>query len=176
MTKRDFFILLIKVVGLFLLLSNLFSILPGMVPYFAMMQGWEIMLSSIVVVLIVIALFVLLVQKADWLVDKLNLARGFDDARIDLGNPNKKTLIQLTILFIGGYLLVDHIPAALLGLINLFMTTVNQYEFNFFGQSNSSTQLIINLAAILVAYLLITNSHRLTLWLVRKSKSPEEAD
>jgi hypothetical protein len=176
MTKRDFFLLFIKVVGLFLLLSNVFTTIPGFIPYLTMMPGWQILVFSSIVGLIIVGLFVLLVKKADWLVDALKLDKGFDDSHIELGNPNKNTLIQVTILFIGGYLLVDHIPAAILQLINLFIATVNQYEFNFFGQSNSSTQLIINLAAILVAYLLITNSHRLTLWLVRKSKSPEDVD
>ncbi len=176
MTKHDFFLLFIKVVGLFLLLSNVFTTIPGFIPYLTMMPGWQILVFSSIVGLIIVGLFVLLVKKADWLVDALKLDKGFDDSHIELGNPNKNTLIQVTILFIGGYLLVDHIPAAILQLINLFIATVNQYEFNFFSQDNASIQVIINLAAVLVGYLLLTNSSRLAHWLASRSKSTEELD
>ncbi len=94
MTKRDFFIFFIKITGLFLLLSNVFTALPALFSYGSFIAGWQIVLLSVAVVLIVIGLFIILVQKADRLVDWLNLTKGFDDDRIELGNPNKTTMMQ----------------------------------------------------------------------------------
>lgn len=168
MTIRDFFILLIKIFGLFMLLSTVFSTLPGVLPYLSISPFWKIIASTLAMLALMIGLYYLLIKKAGWLVDVLQLTKGFDEDRIALGNPNKLRVIQLAILLIGGTLWVIHVPSIIFRLLAVFQQTVNQYQFNPSNAGGSLTQLATNMIAILIGYLLFTNSQRLAQWLIRQ--------
>ncbi len=75
MTKKDFFIVCIKIFGLFAVITNLFSVLPGNISFALMdIDGLTLIWVALAVVTI-IGLFVLLVFKADKVVNFLNLKR-----------------------------------------------------------------------------------------------------
>lgn len=168
MTTRDFFIVLFKVVGLFIVLMNIFSTLPAMLPFLALATWWQAALSFLSAVLIMVGLYVLLVVKADWLVDKLKITKGLREERITLGSPNKSTLVHLAVIFVAGSLWVNHIPAALLEISYLFKNTVNSSQINLLRSDIDFTQVLLHAAAVLIGYLLFTNSARLTTWIVRR--------
>lgn len=113
MTKKDFFIVTIKVFGLFSLVTSVFSVIPSNIS-FALMDIdlvsilW-IMLASIAVG----GLFVLLVFRADRVVRGLQLDKGFDDDRIDLGSLKSADLVKLGTFIIGGLMILQNIPAFL---------------------------------------------------------------
>ena len=164
MTKRDFFILLLKVVGLFLLLSNVFTAIPSLATYIAMYETGHLIILALAVALIIIGLFVLLVQKADRLVDWLNLTKGFDEDRIEFGNLDRKNLIALASMLFGGYLIVSAIPNILTGLISAFYSDINYIPFTLTDKVN----LAIEGAYAVIGYLLITNAHRVSNWMINK--------
>jgi hypothetical protein len=122
MTKRDFFIVLIRVFGSFFASKHfLWCCTEFTCP---------IHVQRLIVVLCLygahytspylVVIFVLLLQHTGRVVDRLKLAKGYDDDRIELGNPNKVMLIRLAILFGGTYLIVDRLPFALLGIFAIF--------------------------------------------------------
>jgi len=113
MTKRDFFILIIKLFGLFSLVTSLFSVLPGNIS-FALGHFDTFMVIWIIIALVVIVgLFVLLIFKADKVVNILKLDKDFDDERIEMGNLNPTSIIKLALIIIGGLLIIDNFPAVL---------------------------------------------------------------
>ena len=164
MTKRDFFILFIKVIGLFLLLSNVFSAFPALVMYSNLYGEWETVLLSVSVALIIIGFFVLLVQHADKVVSWLNLTKGFDDDRIEFGNISKQHIIRLASMLLGGYLIVSSIPNLISALITAFYNDINYIPFTVPDKVN----LALQAAYSVVGYLLITNAHLIEKWFLKK--------
>lgn len=95
MTKRDFFIIVIKTFGLYLLISVLFSVLPGNIVF--VIQNIELVgiLWLLATGIIVIGLFLLLINKATKISSVLNLEKGFDDDRIDFSGLKSIDIIKL---------------------------------------------------------------------------------
>jgi hypothetical protein len=105
MTKRDFFILLIKLFGLFFLIKSLFLIT------LVLRQLNVLALISFFIGLAVVAgIFWLLIFKADKVVALLRLESGLSDERIELGNIRTGDIIKIGTFVIGGLLIIDNIP------------------------------------------------------------------
>jgi hypothetical protein len=153
MTKKDFFILIIKLFGLFSLVSILFSGLPKYIPYFFI----EIDIISIIWIMAIIGfsigLFLVLVFNSEKLVSLLKLEKGFDDDRIDFGNLNTSDVIKIGTFIIGGLLLIDNIPTFLYHIFVAFkgeiigMRYMSQDKFNW----------VVSLMNLIIGYLLLTN-------------------
>lgn len=113
MTKRDFFILVIKLFGLMSIVTSLFSILPSNIS-FALIENDAFSLLLIAFsIIVVIGLFALLVFKAEKVVGILKLDKGFDDEKIDLANLNSSDIVKIGTFLIGGLLMLDNIPVFL---------------------------------------------------------------
>ena len=156
MTKRDFFRLIIKIFGLYSLVLSLFSFIPQNFSNFYFMKDdfWYffIIISSI---LLLIALFVFLLYKTDFIIDKLKLTKSFDDDRIIIGNLNIDSLYKFSIILIGGFMIISSFPNLLMDLINEFKLRISNspfsnYESNYFWTG-------IKFLNLLVGYVLITN-------------------
>src|SRR5690606_14931598 len=109
----DFFILVIKLFGLFSLVTSLFSVLPNNISFALMYMDAFSLAWIAVAVFVVIGLFVLLVLRPDKVVSLLRLDKGFDDDRIEVGNLKSSDILKLGIFIIGGLLILDNIPAFL---------------------------------------------------------------
>jgi hypothetical protein len=118
MTKRDFFIALIKVFGLYSAVTALFSGLPSNV-MFGIDGEIDIFVYFWVVAatLVIAALFWFLTFKADKLSDWLKLEKGFSDERIDFGHIKSEDIIKTGIFIIGGLLIVQNVSNLLSQLI-----------------------------------------------------------
>jgi len=113
MTKRDFFILIIKLFGLMTIVTSLFSVLPSNISLILMDIDAFSLIWIAATVIILIGLFVLLVFKADKVVGLLKLDKGFDEEKIELGSLNSTDIIKIGTFIIGGLLIIDSIPAFL---------------------------------------------------------------
>lgn len=111
MTKKDFFRLIIKIFGLYSVISIIFSVFPSNMG-FAISQ---IDLISIVwligSLILIILLFMFLIYKPDKIISWLKLDKGFDDDRIDFQNFNNTNILKLAVIVIGGIMLIKNIPA-----------------------------------------------------------------
>jgi len=153
MTKRDFFILIIKVFGLLSLITSLFSALPSNIA-FAMT---DIDASSILLILIsasvLVGLFIVLIFKADKVVELLKLDRGFDNEKIEIGNLKPTDIIKMGTFIIGGLLLLDNIPAFLGHSIFAFKGNINGVVY----ESQDKFYWAVSGLNIIIGILLVTN-------------------
>src|SRR5690625_7724332 len=110
MTKRVFFILIIKIFGLYSIITSLFSVLPNNISF--VIQNIEIIgiIWLLATALIIIGLFYLLLTKADKISKLLKLENGFDEDRIDFNGLKSLDIIKFVVLIIGGLLFVENIP------------------------------------------------------------------
>ena len=153
MTKRDFFILIIKVFGLFSVVTSLFSVLPSNIS-FAMMDIDALSILWIAVaIIVVVGLFIALIFKADRVVRLLKLDKGFDDDKIELGNLKPTDIIKIGTFIIGGLLILDNIPAFLSHSLFAFKGDIIGLEYN----SQDKFNWAVSGLNLIIGFLLLTN-------------------
>lgn len=153
MTKKDFFILIIKLFGLSSAVTNIFSVIPTNIVY-ALSEFDVISILWITVAsVIVVGLFVLLVIKAELVVKFLKLDKGFDDDRIELGNLKSSDIIKIGVFIIGGILILKNIP----GFLSNTYWALKHEVAGVPSNPEDSFDWIINGLNLIFGYLLLTN-------------------
>jgi hypothetical protein len=115
MTPRSLFNIILKILGVFFIKDILVSIsqLLGFVTQFGKPEAvpellWTVL--TITLVLIVETFFCyLLIFKTEWFIKVLKLDRGFDQETIPI-NIHRSTILSISIIVIGGYLVANEIP------------------------------------------------------------------
>jgi hypothetical protein len=153
MTKRDFFILVIKLFGLMSIVTSLFSVIPSNISFALMDIDIFSLIWITVAVIVVIGLFVLLVFKADKVVELLRLDKGFDDEKIELGSLNSSDIVKIGTFIIGGLLILDNIPGFLSHTLFAFKGSVIGQVYD----SKDKFYLTVSGINIILGYLLLTN-------------------
>jgi hypothetical protein len=105
MTKRDFFVLLIKLFGLFFMIKGVFVI-----PLILRRPDIVVLISAIIAFAAIFGLFWLLIFRAGQLVDFLKLEKGLSEERIDFGNIKARDIIKIGTFVIGGLLIFKKYP------------------------------------------------------------------
>jgi len=116
--------------------------------------------------MISIGIFLVLLFKSDFIIDKLKLDKGFDDDKIIVGNLTNESILKLALIIIGGFLIIDYVPTVLFDLINAFKTksTFTSIE----GDNINYFDIVIGLVNILLGYLFITNYKSISQFLDKK--------
>ena len=100
MTKRDFFRVLIKSIGLFFLISIALTNFPLIMTLFVSSFEWQMFLRFSGGIGFLLLIYVFLLVKTDRIIEVLRLDKGFDDSSFNLGNLTKLSLVQLAILIV----------------------------------------------------------------------------
>ena len=167
MTKKDLFRLIIKIFGLYFVISSLFSIIPFNIEYLTTQIYSNVPFDyansiwMIVNIAWIILLFVFLIYKPDVILKWLKLDKGFDDDRIDFQNFNTVNILKLAVIVIGGLLLIHNIPLFLSkGWIAFKLSVESNIENGTANQFRGVMDYInlgISFMNIVIGYLLITN-------------------
>ncbi len=143
MTKRDLFIVFIKLFALFFVVSTPFSIgtLFSQLSLFGL--GFAALLFVLFSLIVMLGVFFLLIFNAHKIADKLKLGKGFDDERVVLGQLSATDVFQSTIVILGLYLMATSFPSLLSFGINAFAQSLApQPEYDdFFLFQNPQTPL-----------------------------------
>lgn len=153
MTKRDFFILIIKVFGLYSLVTSVFSILPMTISYLTIELDIYSVGAFILSLGVSVSLMIFLLFKSHYVADKLKLDKGFSEERIEISNFSEVGIIKLFCLLYGGYLIISQIP----GLISHLYYSIKYDGIELdFGILNPF-DLVFSIINLTIGYLLITN-------------------
>lgn len=166
MTKKDFFRVLIKLFGLYWLISTVFSL--GQILYISTYNaGWMGIIYSVVMLSILGFLFYVLIFKSDSIIDLLKLDKGFDEDRIEFQNFNTENILMLAVIIIGATTILDSIAIFLnqiyLG-VKVFMSNQSDYV-TINGQSNY--QLMFSSTKLVLGYILLTNYPSISKFLLK---------
>ncbi len=157
MTKKDFFILIIKLFGLYSIITALFISIPQNIAFVFNSFGGEIDIYPIIYIIViltfVIALFSFLIFKSHHIVKILKLEKGFDSDNIELGKLTTKEIIKIAAIIIGGFLIIDNLPIFIQHTISAFYSGIHEIPIKGLDKWNW----FVNGANILIGYLLITN-------------------
>ena len=173
MTIRTFWTIFIKILGIWLVLDCL-----TVVPQFfstifftnketdilgtAMWLG--VMLATIVFYFFVLRIFLF---KTNWIIDKLHLDKNFTEEKIDL-NISSQTVLRIATLIIGGFILVESLPAFCKELFSFYQQKAIMREYA------STGWIIYHFVKSIVGYLLLTNSKTIIEFIDKQTKQKIE--
>jgi hypothetical protein len=177
MTKRDFFRLIIKIFGLYSIITTLFSALPNNISW----AIWQIDLAGILwiigTVTVVVLLFILLIYKSDKIILWLKLDKGFDNDNIDFQNFNTENILKLAVIIIGGIVLLKNIPVFLSHTIfafkSSFHTDLHNDQIIKYGELKDYIFWFTSFLNIVIGYLMLTNYTYISRILKRKNDKNE---
>jgi len=155
MTKRDFFIIIIRVFGLYVLINTIFF-LPTSIDNILMSfkyNDFSVFLLVVLLLFFSIALFVFLLFYTGKIVTFLKLDKGFDDNRIEISHLTLDDLLKFAIVIIGGMLIMNNISGFITYLSYFFKLKALHASVENFSYLNFA----ISFLNIIVGYLLITN-------------------
>lgn len=178
MTKRDFFILLIKILGLYFLISSLFSVLPGNISYVLTNIEWIGILWLLITVVIGVGLFAFLLFRSHKISDLLKLEKGFDKETIDFGGLKSVDILKMAIILMGGFLFIENIPSFLSHTLFAFKSSIPQgfdqvYESNgLLKYTNPADYIRWGSSAmnLIIGFTLITNFKKISVFIDKKVK------
>lgn len=153
MTKKDFFILIIKLYGLFTLIASVFSVIPGAITFALMDLDLIAIIWITLAVVILGGLFVLLVFKADKVVQLLKLDEGFEENRIELANMKAADILKIGTFIIGGLLFLNTLPGFLSQMLDGYKSSNLGIEFGF----QKKFDWVVSGVNLIIGYLLMTN-------------------
>lgn len=174
MTKRDFFRTIIKLFGLYLAISTLFTNIPNTLIY-TFEFGISLMWVSIASFLFVLLCVLFLLFRADAIIDFLHLDKGFDEETIVFGDLNNLNLLKFAVILIGAFLLVDYTPEFISQCYFAFKNTVKSGSYgntmDLLNYERSDYMLwTISGIKVVLGYLMLTNYNKVARWLIRKEK------
>jgi hypothetical protein len=154
MLKKDFFILVIKLFGLYSMIIVLFNILPQNFSYVSSFGVDSTMiLFAFAISILTVGLFIALLFFAPKIVSMLKLEQGFDSENIDFKHLSEDSIIKLSSIVVGGITVIDNLPS-------LISYTLFAFSSNNSGQimeANEKFYWIASVVQILVGLLLIFN-------------------
>ncbi|MBG7611582.1 hypothetical protein IU405_04890 [Polaribacter sp. BAL334] len=176
MTKKDLFILLIKIFGLYSLITTIFSVLPNNIAFVIQNIDSTGIIWLICTVFITVGLFYLLITKSEKISNTLKLEKGFDDDKIEFGNLKNIDIIKFVILIIGGFLFIENLPIFLSNTLFAFKSSIPKGFDDAYGnpgllkynQIEDYVYWITSGSNLLIGYLLISNYKNISDFLNKK--------
>ena len=173
MKTRDFFRMIIKLFGLFILIQTAFYYVP--LNLVSQIYGLDLygLVMILFMALLLYGIFLSIIKKVDWIIDWLKLDQGFEEDKISLGDLNEQKIFSLAIIFIGGILLVDYFPSFLYNLYLSFKTTANTKGLDNIMYNYERVEYFdwaISCMNLILGYLLIINNSLISTWMASKIK------
>lgn len=172
MTIRTFWMLILRIIGLFLLIDSLY-IFPKFFEMFIFVFLEEPFLGTIFLIALLLIcagvyIFILrlLLFKTGMLIEKLKLDKNFNEDKIDISN-DKNTFLKLAVVVIGTMLLIDCVPE----FFHEFFYFLQRLEV--FRESPLLGPLIYLFVKMVIGFLLMTNSDRVTNLIIKLSSKEE---
>jgi len=174
MTKKDFFRIVIKLFGLYWLISSLFS--TGQFYFLSFIPGYTLLaiLMAVLIFLVVIILFYMLIIKTDVLINWLKLDKGFDNDLIEFQNFGLDNILKLGVFIIGGTMILDNI-AVFLNQSYLAFKVHTSTVADLIGLNGYSTyHWAVSFTKIILGYILLTNYPVISKYLLKITQKKEE--
>lgn len=139
MTNRDFFRLMIKLFGLYQFLLVVFTFLPtNLQLLFNNFFSISSFVSIALLTFFILGVYYLFIKNPDVIINFFKLDKGFDQYKITVANLNSDTILQIGVVLIGGFLIVDNVGF----FISSFIT---YFKLSFMKESFESLQNFQNL-------------------------------
>lgn len=167
MTKRDLFILIIRIFGLYWMIQTVLFLLPNQVFVLLQMKDPKVIVWVVGSVVLILGLLIVLMLFSGKLVDALKLGKGFDDERIELGNLKPFDFYRIGLFFLGGLFALRQLTVLLHGIMTFFKND----QAGIANTSADNLQLLSSGLTFFVGFLILSNSATLAKWFANKEQT-----
>ncbi len=175
MTKNDLFRIIIKLIGLYWIVTTLYTQLPIVVSVFLNEFNIKYLPSIISYFIVSVLLIVLLIFNTDKVILWLKLIKGFDEDRIEFLNFDLDGILKVALIIVGCILIVNN-------LATFFIQTYYFVKLNISMNVNDTVNYIsqndylwaISFIDIILGYLLLTNYPTLSKFLIKLTQKKED--
>jgi hypothetical protein len=173
MTPKTIFTLILKIIGLYLILSlaevlsAAFSSLPVLMMQNSPIDAPGFWVSSIIILVLLFYFYIirLLLFRTAWVIDRLSLDKHFEE-EIVVVKFDSASVLQIATIILGGILFTGAIPTLCQEIINWLQQT--QAE-PYLTRHPSFAYMVFDGCKLLLGYLLLTNSKQVTNWIEQKN-------
>jgi len=154
MTNRDFFRLMIKLFGLYQFLIVVFTVLPSQfnVMFSDFFSKWITVSSFALLSILTLGIFYFLIKFPDKIIDFFKLDKGFDSEKITINNLSSSAILQIGLILIAGFLIVDNFAG-------FFSKLIYYFKMNFLPEDlrgfQNSEDLIFSGINLILGFILI---------------------
>lgn len=153
MTNKDFLRLMIKLFGLYQFLLVVFTFLPrNLELIFNDFFSLSSLVSLILITLFILAVYYVLIKNPDLIINLFKLDKGFDKNEITVNNLNSDAILQIGMVLIGGFLIVDNLGYFISSFITYFKIS---YMKETFESLQNVQSLILNGVNLVLGFCLI---------------------
>ncbi|HEX3385356.1 MAG TPA: hypothetical protein VHS53_09220 [Mucilaginibacter sp.] len=178
MTPRDFFALILKIVGLYLIIVSFVS-LPQVVMslfysyrYGVVNAGAGEILEICFMVLFGISFYIwflyLCLFRTDWIINKLRLAQGFDEERLEI-NIHRSTILKIAVIVMGALMIIDNLPMLCK---QLYSFIPDDERHTILSDSPSKGWTVYYFVKFFIGFSLISANRPIVNYIERKRKGP----
>lgn len=156
MLNRDFFRILIKIVGLYFFIQIIFSVIPSQISFLGFDSDFSQKIGTLIyifiIVLISIAILYFLIRFPDKIIDLFKLDKGFENDKISITNFNSKNILVIGLFIIGGFLIIENLTTTISLLFYEFKKSNNSM---FPAEPNNNMNLIFSALNLILGSCLI---------------------
>jgi hypothetical protein len=178
MTPRDFFAIVIKIVGLYLVILSFVSI-PQVVMTLSYTYKYGVgrasageILEICFLVLLGISFYIwflyLCLFRTDWIINKLRLDLGFDEERLEI-NIHHSTVLKIVVIATGAIIIMDNLP---LFCKQLYSFIPNDESHTILSENPSKGWTVYYFVKFVIGFSLISANRPIVNYIERKRKGP----
>ena len=174
MSPRSFWMILIRIIGVYLIFESLYVIVPFITGVFYIFKEntggafFEALLRSVVVLGIYFIVFRYCIFRTELLIDKLQLDKGFEEEKFEL-NIHRSTVLRIAIIVIGTLIIIDALPPLCK---EVFSYSQLGGPDRGFKENPASGWIIFYIVKLLVGFFMMTSSRLVVNFIERKRKGP----
>jgi hypothetical protein len=172
MTKKDFFIMAVKVISLYIVLTAIIVWLPSLLISIWRLHEIEQYIAAIIGHVIITGMALLCIAKAREIVDMLGIDKKFETAEINLGAVTDFNLTRIAIIVIGCLQIASQISSLFTDLIFTFVESAS----NQAQQGLIVYEWVHKLMSLTFGAIIIYQSKRITEIFFQKDKVDVEID
>lgn len=163
MSPKSLFIIIVRIIGLFLLIDVL-RVIPQGLKVFGMMLAADnaMAVAGILISTVILLLYYFVVKytlfKAEKIVERFSLDKNFSEEKFEL-NIHHSSVIKIAVICIGGYLFIENFVPMILE-IYTFVQNQSRDESVFYSAlpSFNYLSLVHYVAMVLIGYYMLGNS------------------
>ncbi|HTD99263.1 MAG TPA: hypothetical protein VK668_08235 [Mucilaginibacter sp.] len=178
MTPRSFWIILIRIIGIYIIFQSLYLIVPFVTGVFYIVKSdtESSFMESVLGLIIVAGLYFLVIRycifRTESIIDKLQLDKGFTEEKFGI-KIHRSTVLKIAIIVIGASMIMDALP--------MFCKYVYTY-FQLNGTNKSFTDypasgwLVFYFVKLFIGLFMMTSSRLVVNFIELKRKGPLAID
>lgn len=155
MSVKDFFIAVIKIIALFLFIEGVVVFMANTV-FVVQISEIDLIIGYLAIALTFFALVLLMLARANQIVQLLQLYKGFSTERFDFSNLQAKYIFKMALTVLGLYMVFMNLPHILMNLYILVKNNINTYGFEFNSIQSTKETLYISLLYVFVGIVILS--------------------